>query len=113
VARVEKLLKQHPERFLDRVFTAGEVAHSQGRRNRAQHLAARFACKEAVMKALGTGLTSGITWRDIEIVTLPSGKPVIKLHGAAAKIAVARSLSQWEITLSHTKEVAAAVAIAW
>jgi holo-[acyl-carrier protein] synthase len=113
VARVEKLLKQHPERFLDRVFTAGEVAHSQGRRNRAQHLAARFACKEAVMKALGTGLTSGITWRDIEVVTLPSGKPVIKLHGAAAKIAVARSLSQWEITLSHTKEVAAAVAIAW
>lgn len=113
VARVEKLLKQHPERFLDRVFTAGEIAHSQGRRNRAQHLAARFACKEAVMKALGTGLTSGITWRDIEVVTLPSGKPVIKLHGAAAKIAAARSLAQWEITLSHTKEVAAAVAIAW
>jgi holo-[acyl-carrier protein] synthase len=65
------------------------------------------------MKALGTGLTSGITWRDIEVVTLPSGKPVIKLHGAAAKIAAARSLSQWEITLSHTKELAAAVAIAW
>ncbi len=113
VARVEKLLKQHPERFLDRVFTAGEIAHSQGRRNRAQHLAARFACKEAVMKALGTGLTSGITWRDIEVVTLPSGKPVVKLHGAAAKIAAARSLSQWEITLSHTKQVAAAVAMAW
>lgn len=113
VARVEKLLEQHPTRFLDRVFTPGEVAHSKGRRNRAQHLAARFACKEAVMKALGTGLTSGITWRDIEVVSLPSGKPVIKLTGNASKIANARGLSQWEVTLSHTKDVAAAVVIAW
>lgn len=65
------------------------------------------------MKALGTGLTSGITWRDIEVVTLPSGKPVLSLHGAAAKVASARGVSGWEISLSHTKEVAAAVAIAW
>lgn len=65
------------------------------------------------MKALGTGLTSGITWRDIEVVSLPSGKPVIKLTGNAAKIAESRGLAQWEVTLSHTKDVAAAVVIAW
>jgi holo-[acyl-carrier protein] synthase len=98
---------------VERVFTEGEVAHSKGRRNAAQHLAARFACKEAVMKALGTGLSSGIAWRDIEIVTLASGKPVVRLSGAAATIAAARGLSNWEISLSHTKEIAAAVAIAW
>jgi holo-[acyl-carrier protein] synthase len=113
VARVDQLLKQHPTKFLDRVFTPGEVAHSAGRRNRAQHLAARFACKEAVMKALGTGLTSGISWRDIEVVTLPTGKPVIKLTANAAKVADSRGISHWEISLTHTKEVAAAVAIAW
>lgn len=112
VDRVEAMLTRHRSRFVTRVFTAGEVEHSKGRRSRAQHLAARFACKEAVMKALGTGLSAGITWHDVEVVTEASGKPALVLHGVAKRIARTQRIKRWTISLSHTRHHAVAVAIA-
>lgn len=111
VARVRAMLARHPDRFLERVFTAGEVAHSAGRRNRAQHLAARFAAKEAAMKALGTGLSSGIGWQDVEVIVEASGKPALRLHGAARMRARALGAQTWSISLSHTRAHAAAVVV--
>jgi holo-[acyl-carrier protein] synthase len=112
VDRISEMLARHRARFLARVFTPGEVAHSAGRRTRAQHLAARFACKEAVMKALGTGLTAGITWLDVEVITEASGKPTLALHGQAKRTATRLKIKYWTISLSHTREHAVAVAIA-
>lgn len=112
VDRIEAMLARHRTRFLTRVFTQGEVEHSKGRRARAQHLAARFACKEAVMKALGTGLSAGITWHDVEVVTEASGKPTLVLHGVAQRISRTQKIKRWTISLSHTRHHAVAVAIA-
>lgn len=112
VDRIEKMLAQHPKRFLKRVFTPGEVAHSADRRNRAQHLAARFAAKEAAMKALGTGLSSGVTWHDFEVITDASGKPSLHVSGAALTLARKSRIGSWSVSLTHTRLHAAAVVIA-
>jgi holo-[acyl-carrier protein] synthase len=112
IERIESLLARHGERFLTRVFTSGEVAHSAGARARAQHLAARFACKEAVFKALGTGLAGGVTWQDVEVSSLPSGKPRIELYGGARELAIVRGAGAWEVSLTHSRSNAVAVAIA-
>ena len=112
VDRIERMLAQHPRRFLARVFTPGEVAHSTGRRNRAQHLAARFAAKEAAMKALGTGLSSGVTWHDFEVTTDASGKPSLRVSGTATTLARKARIRAWSVSLTHTRLHAAAVVIA-
>lgn len=84
IRRVEKTLERHPERFPKRVFTEIERAKSDRRRNRAASYAKRFAAKEACSKALGTGLSQGVYWRDMGVVNLPSGKPTLALTGGAA-----------------------------
>ena len=84
IRRVEKTLERHGERFLARVFTAVERAKSDSRRNRAASYAKRFAAKEACAKALGTGLSRGVFWRDMGVVNMPSGKPTMALSGGAA-----------------------------
>ncbi len=86
IRRVEKTLKRHGERFSKRVFTEIEQAKSDRRYNRAASYAKRFAAKEACAKALGTGLSKGVFWRDMGVVNLPSGKPTLELTGGAAKI---------------------------
>jgi holo-[acyl-carrier protein] synthase len=83
VERVERLLDRHGERFLRRVFTEAEGTYAARSVRAAERLAGRFAVKEAVLKALGTGKSQGIFWRDVETVPGPLGKPVVKLHGAA------------------------------
>ncbi|MBL9001902.1 MAG: holo-ACP synthase [Phycisphaerae bacterium] len=110
VARIRAMLKAHPRRFVARVFTEHESARSAGRR-RAEHLAARFAAKEAVMKALGTGLTGGIAWTEIEVVTLPSGAPSLRLSGRAAEIARGLGIRAWLVSLSHVESLAMASVI--
>lgn len=85
IRRIEKTLARHGERFTHRVFTAGERARSDRRSARAPSYARRFAAKEACAKALGTGLRSGVFWRDMEVVNLPSGQPTMRLTGGAAK----------------------------
>ena len=85
IRRVEKVLDRHGARFTSRVFTAVEVRKSDRRRMRAASYAKRFAAKEACAKALGTGMSRGVFWRDIGVVNLPSGKPTLALTGGAAK----------------------------
>jgi holo-[acyl-carrier protein] synthase len=116
VARIAAMLDEHGERFLSRCFTSGERAASgvdgeRVSRRRGEHLAARFAAKEAVMKALGTGLSSGISWTEIEVVTLATGEPTLLLTGQAAAIASQRGIASWVISLSHTDSMAIASVI--
>ena len=85
ITRVEKVLARHGERFVNRVFTPVEIRKSEGRRMRAASYAKRFAAKEACAKALGTGMSAGVFWRDMGVVNLPSGKPTMALTGGAAE----------------------------
>ncbi len=107
IARVRKVLARHPERFLRRIFTPEEVAFCRGR---VPELAARFAAKEAVMKALGTG-ARGLAWREIEILPNRRGKPLVYLHGLARKRAEAIGLRGVDISLTHSHELAIAAVV--
>ena len=112
-ARIAAMLDRHGERFLDRCFTPAERAYAEGNPKRCdQHLAARFAAKEAVLKALGTGWRDGIAWTDIEVVRQPSGQPAVRLTGRAREIADAMGATAWLISLTHTDQHAMASAIA-
>lgn len=85
IRRIEKSLERHGERFIQRIFTEVEQAKSEGRNQRAASYAKRFAAKEACSKALGTGLSHGVFWRDMGVINLPGGKPTMKLTNGAAK----------------------------
>lgn len=113
IDRIERVLARHGDRFLARVFTQAEVLYCHGR---PPELAARFAAKEAVSKALGVGMRmmsrDGIDWRDAEIVGDVRGKPLVRLHGRAAKRADELGLTEWAVSLSHTREYAVAFVLA-
>lgn len=107
IPRVARALERHGGRFLERVYTLPEIAFCRGR---VPELAARFAAKEAVMKALGTG-ARGLAWREIETLPNHRGKPLVFLHGRAADRAEAIRLEFLEITLTHSEEFAIAVVV--
>jgi holo-[acyl-carrier protein] synthase len=113
IARVERVLARHGDHFLERVFTPTEILYC---RARPPELAARFAAKEAVAKALGVGMRmlsrDGINWQDAEIVGDVRGKPLIRLHGRAAERAEELALTEWAVSLSHTREHAIAFVVA-
>ena len=111
VERIERLLDRQKEKFLKRVFTDAEVEYCMKKARPAMHLAARFAAKEAVAKALGTGFTKGIRMRDIEVVGGEQGAPHVRLHDAAAKRYCALNGSEILLSLTHTREHALAHAI--
>lgn len=112
VARIRELIDRHGDRFLARCFTERELAYARERPKRfAEHLAARFAAKEAVLKVLGTGLRHGIGWSDIEVVRQPTGEPRVLLRGEAAAHAVRRGIERWHLSLSHVPGHATASAI--
>lgn len=110
VARVRRALAgPSGARFRARVFTAAEQVYCEARnRGRFASYAARFAAKEAAMKALGTGWSNGLGWRDFEVVRMPDGSPTLALHGRAAALARRRGMSRWLLALSH--DAGAAVA---
>ncbi|MBN2147701.1 MAG: holo-ACP synthase [Anaerolineales bacterium] len=108
IARVQEVLTQHGERFLQRVYSAAEINLARGN---VQTLAARFAAKEAVAKALGTGI-GAVTWHEIEILRSESGEPMLQLSGQAARIADERGLVRWSISLTHTQNQALAFVVA-
>jgi holo-[acyl-carrier protein] synthase len=85
VRRIAKVIERHGDRFLDRIFTAAERGRAEGKKNRVETYAKRFAAKEACAKALGTGLRAGVWWRDMGVVNLPSGKPTMELTGGALR----------------------------
>jgi holo-[acyl-carrier protein] synthase len=108
VVRIERAMKRHGERFYERFFTPQEVAFCEGR---ATSLAGRFAVKEAVGKALGTGI-GDFTWTDVEVVCDGRGRPELVLHNRAREIAADQRLTTWSITLSHTETHAIGMAVA-
>lgn len=113
VARIQRMLAEHGERFLDRVFTAGEQEYAAKSRTRhAEHLAGRFAVKEAVLKALGTGWSGGIAWTDIDVVRSAAGAPSIVLSGEAGEVAKRLGITQWLVSISHTEVMAIGSVIA-
>lgn len=111
VARIGRMVAEHGESFLSRCFTERERSYAGERKRRDEHLAARFAAKEAVLKALGTGWSNGIAWTDVEVVLLPSGQPTVNLSGRAGEIAFSQGVGRWLISLSHTETFAVASAI--
>ena len=113
VARIERMIADHGERFLERVFTGHERGDCEATpARRAERLAARFAVKEAALKALGTGWRSGIAWTDVETRLEPSGAPVLRLHGRARELAQEQGLVRWIVSISHAGGLATASVIA-
>ena len=104
IDRVRKVADRYGQRFFNRIYTEGEIAYCRGR---APQLASRFAAKEAVMKALGTGIR-GVGWRDIEVVRRPGQAPAVKLHGGARARAKRMGLEHLALSLSHSREYAVA-----
>lgn len=112
VDRVAALLERHGERFLRRVFTEEEQRLVGESRTRVISLAGRFAAKEAVLKALGTGWSGGIEWTDVEIGAEPAGRPLVRLSGVAGEVAARLGVIAWHLSISHTRDLATASAIA-
>ncbi len=104
ISRVAQTVDRWGDRFLRRIYTEGELAYCRGR---ASQLASRFAAKEAMMKALGTG-RYGVNWRDIEVVRCRGGRPVIQLQGRASKVAERLAVSHVALSLSHSRDYAVA-----
>ena len=111
VARVEHSLERFGQRFLQRVFTEGEIEYSMSMKFPARHLAARFAAKEAVSKAFGTGIGKALGWHDIDIRKKESGEPFLVFEGGAKEMALLRGVTQPLITLSHTDHHAIAMIV--
>ena len=102
IERIERMLEDHGDRFLQRCFVESEIAYAEiAPAVRAERIAARFAAKEAVLKALGTGLRDGIDWKDITVTRNDLGAPGVVLVGRAAEIAAELGISGWRISLSH------------
>ncbi len=110
-ARIEHSLERFRERFLHRVFTTGEIEYCQSMKYPARHFAARFAAKESVSKAFGTGIGQAMGWRDIDVHREGSGQPFVVLEGGAKQLASDRGVSKVWISLSHTEHHAVATAV--
>ena len=111
VARIGDLVDRHGERFLKRVFTEDELAYCMERTRRNEHLAARFAAKEAVLKAIKTGVGPGTSMREVEVIRGPKGEPEVRLHGRTARVARAKGVRRIHVTLSHTPEYGVAFVV--
>ena len=111
VPRVERLVREH-ERVQERLFTRPEIDYCRARGKCYEHMAARFAAKEAVLKALGTGLVTGMRWTDVEVVNEEGGRPSVRLGGEVAAFAEREGVQQVELSISHTSGLALAQALA-
>jgi holo-[acyl-carrier protein] synthase len=111
VPRIAHSIERFGDRFLRRIFTDGEIRYCDAKANRVERYAARFAAKEAAMKALGTGWNHGVRWRDCEVVRKPGGRPTLAFHGKAAEFAAKLGTKNIALSLTHTKEQAMAQVI--
>jgi holo-[acyl-carrier protein] synthase len=112
IARVRRLMERWQERFLRRVFTDEEIAYALRRHDPAEHLAARFAAKEATLKALGTGLSMGVRWREMEVRRPGGGRPTLALSGRTAALGAARGVRRLHVSLTHDAGLAVAQVLA-
>jgi holo-[acyl-carrier protein] synthase len=111
IDRIKRAIERSGIRFIKRVYTSAEVAYCEARRDRISCYAVRFAAKEAVLKAIGSG-RAGCRWVEVEIIRNQAGPPGVILHGAAAALAAGRGIESFHITLSHSREFAVAFAVA-
>jgi holo-[acyl-carrier protein] synthase len=109
--RIESSIERFGDRFLRRVFTEGEIAYSQSMKFPARHFAARFAAKEALSKAFGTGIGKSMGWRDLDVQKKESGEPYVVLRGGAKHMAKERGVTRVWISLSHTDTIGMATII--
>jgi holo-[acyl-carrier protein] synthase len=112
IGRIQKAVEKSGEKFLQRVYTPDEQAYCAGKRHPFASYAVRFAAKEAVLKALGAGVSGGYSLSEVEVVSLPGGKPIVKLHNNIAKIALEKGVEKVLLSLSHDQRQAIAFAIA-
>ena len=110
--RIGRMVEQHGELFLTRVYTAREIRYCQARKHSTEHFAGRWAAKEAILKCLGTGWRRGMCWTDLEVRNDPDGKPGIYLRGAAREQALKLGVSQILLSISHCRAYATAYAVA-
>ena len=111
VDRIRGAIERHGRRFIERIYTAAEIAYVERKANRYERYAARFAAKEAGMKAIGTGWRHGVRWRDFEVTNLPSGRPTLQLHGVAAKVGDRLGIRNISLSLTHTSAQGMAIVI--
>ena len=111
IARIQQSIDRYGQRLLDRIFTAAEQAYCLGKRRSAESFAARFAAKEAGAKALGTGISHGVSWLEIEGVRFPSGKPGLRFHGRASLFAARLGATRATLSLTHSTELSMASVI--
>lgn len=111
IDRVEKSIARFGARFLERVFTAGEIAYCQRKKGAGESFAARFAAKEAGAKALGTGISRGVSWKEIEVRREPGERPTLHLSGRAAERAERLGVERISLSLTHSRELAMAVVV--
>ena len=111
IGRIERSIARFGERFLNRVYTSGEIAYCRRKKTSGESFAARFAAKEAAAKALGTGISYGVGWQDFEVKREASGKPVLHLSGRAEELAGALGVVGISLSLTHTKGMAMAVVV--
>jgi holo-[acyl-carrier protein] synthase len=108
VPRIRAAIERHGERFIQRIYTPVEISYVERKANRFERYAARFAAKEAGMKAIGTGWKGGVLWRDFEVSYLPTGQPTLRLHGVALRVAEKLGVRRISLSLTHTAELAMA-----
>jgi holo-[acyl-carrier protein] synthase len=108
IARIQQSLDRFGQRFLNRIYTPAEQAYCLRKRKAAESLAARFAAKEAGAKALGTGISHGVNWLEIEVVRAPGGRPTLVFHGRAAEMALSLGAARAVLSLTHTRDLAMA-----
>jgi holo-[acyl-carrier protein] synthase len=110
--RLQETINRFGQRFLERIFTAGEISYCmRKKKNAAESFAARFAAKEAGAKALGTGISHGVSWKEFEVRREPSGQPTLHLSGRAAELASAMGVRRIQLSLTHSREMALAVVV--
>lgn len=111
IARIREMVERHGDHFVNRCYTTKEVEYAERHRDSAIRFAGRWAAKEAVVKVLGTGFVRGITFHDVEIISLHTGQPAVKLSGEAGRIANEMGIKEILVTISHAREYATATAI--
>jgi holo-[acyl-carrier protein] synthase len=105
VPRIKASIERYGEKFIRRIYTPAEIAYVERKANKFERYAARFAAKEAGMKAIGTGWRRGVRWQDFEVANLPSGKPTLRLHGVAAVFAEKLGVKNISLSITHTAEL--------
>ncbi len=110
--RIEKLVEEHGQQFLERVFTEAERSYADSNRNKMEKLAGRFAAKEAILKLIGTGWRGKISWTDIEVINNTMGQPIVNIKGEVKKIAEKLGINDISVSITHTANFAIASAVA-